>query len=127
MEEIKSSSEADSMRANIAFRSRRPQARDARRGHSAFVRTAGNLAVTLSAQGPKSGAKPGAVRPLSEVKFPSGEGPDCLQFFLETDDLKTGPSTAIMKAAQVRRPSPLPHRGRAIVHRKRKRLHRNAG
>jgi quercetin dioxygenase-like cupin family protein len=39
------------------------------------------------------------VRQLSEVKFPSGEGPDCLQFFLETGDLKTGPSTAIMKAA----------------------------
>ncbi len=57
------------------------------------------LAVTLSAQGPKSGAKPGVVRQLSEVKFPSGEGPDCLQFFLETGDLKTGPSTAIMKAA----------------------------
>ena len=43
--------------------------------------------------------QPGVVRPLSEVKFPSGEGPDCLQFFLETGDLKTGPSTAIMKAA----------------------------
>ena len=57
------------------------------------------MAVTLSAQGPKSGAKPGVVRPLSEVKFPSGEGPDCLQFFLETGDLKTGASTAIMKAA----------------------------
>jgi hypothetical protein len=36
---------------------------------------------------------------LSEVKFPSGDGPDCLQFFLENGDLKTGPSTAIMKTA----------------------------
>jgi hypothetical protein len=49
------------------------------------------LAVTLSAQGPKSGAKPGVVRQLSEVKFPSGEGPVCVQFFLETGDLKAGP------------------------------------
>ena len=57
------------------------------------------LAVTLSAQGPQSGTKPGVVRQLSEVKFPAGEGPDCLQFFLETGDLKTGPATAIMKAA----------------------------
>jgi quercetin dioxygenase-like cupin family protein len=57
------------------------------------------LAVTLSAQVPNSGPKPGVVRQLSEVKFPLGDGPDCLQFFLETGDLKTGPSTAIMKAA----------------------------
>jgi quercetin dioxygenase-like cupin family protein len=58
-----------------------------------------SLAVTLSAQAPKSGPKPGIVRQLTEVKFPAGDGPDCLQFFLETGDLKTGPSTAIMKAA----------------------------
>jgi quercetin dioxygenase-like cupin family protein len=32
------------------------------------------------------------------VKFPPGDGPDCLQFFLENGDLNTGPSTAIMKA-----------------------------
>ncbi len=57
------------------------------------------LAVTLGAQGPDSSPKPGIVRQLSEVKFPSGDGPDCLQFALETGDLKTGPSTAIMKAA----------------------------
>jgi len=57
------------------------------------------LALTLSAQAPKSGPTPGIVRQLSEVKFPPGDGPDCLQFFLETGDLKTGPSTAIMKAA----------------------------
>ena len=57
------------------------------------------LALTLSAQAPNSGPKPGIVRQLSEVKFPPGDGPDCLQFFLETGDLKTGPSTAIMKAA----------------------------
>jgi quercetin dioxygenase-like cupin family protein len=57
------------------------------------------LAVTLCAQAPESGAKPGTVRQLSEVKFPSGEDPGCLQFFLENGDLKTGPSTAIMKAA----------------------------
>jgi quercetin dioxygenase-like cupin family protein len=57
------------------------------------------LALPLSAQAPNSGPKPGIVRPLSEVKFPPGDGPDCLQFFLETGDLKTGPSTAIMKAA----------------------------
>ena len=57
------------------------------------------LAVTLCAQSPESGHKPGIVRQLSEVKFPPGEDPDCLQFFLEKGDLKTGPSTAIMKAA----------------------------
>ena len=57
------------------------------------------LAATLAAQGPDVGPKLGIVRQLSEVKFPLGDGPDCLQFFLETGDLKTGPSTAIMKAA----------------------------
>lgn len=57
------------------------------------------LALALSAQAPNSRSKPGVVRQLSEVKFPSGDHPDCLQFFLETGDLKTGPSTAIMKAA----------------------------
>ena len=57
------------------------------------------LAVTLYAQAPESGPKSGIVRQLSEVKFPSGDGPDCLQFFLENGNLKTGSSTAIMKAA----------------------------
>src|SRR5437660_8507641 len=56
------------------------------------------LAVTLSAQAPKTDGKSGIVRQLSEVRFPAGEGPDCLQFFLENGDMKTGPSTAIMKA-----------------------------
>lgn len=56
------------------------------------------LTVTLSAQAPKAGEKAGIVRQLSEVRFPAGEGPDCLQFFLENGDMKTGPSTAIMKA-----------------------------
>jgi hypothetical protein len=57
------------------------------------------LAMTLSAQAPEPGAKAGIVRQLSEIRFPPGDGPDCLQFFLENGDLKTGPSTAIMKAA----------------------------
>lgn len=57
------------------------------------------LAVTLSAQAPESGGKSGIVRQLTDVKFPAGDGPDCLQFFLENGDMKTGPSTAIMKAA----------------------------
>ncbi len=57
------------------------------------------LAVTLSAQAPQPVSKSGIVRSLSEVKFPAGDGPDCLQFFLENGDMKTGPSTAIMKAA----------------------------
>jgi quercetin dioxygenase-like cupin family protein len=56
------------------------------------------LAVTLSAQAPEGGAKTGIVRELSDVKFPPGDGPDCLQFFLENGDLKSGPTTAIMKA-----------------------------
>jgi quercetin dioxygenase-like cupin family protein len=57
------------------------------------------LAATLSAQAPESGSKTGIARQLADVKFPPGEGPDCLQFFLENGDMKTGPSTAIMKAA----------------------------
>jgi quercetin dioxygenase-like cupin family protein len=57
------------------------------------------LAVTLSAQAPKSGGKSGIVRQLSEIRFPPGDGPECLQFVLENGDLKTGPTTAIMKAA----------------------------
>ena len=57
------------------------------------------LAATLSAQGPDTSPKAGIVRQLSEVQFPPGDGPDCLQFVLEAGDLKTGPSTAIMKAA----------------------------
>jgi len=52
------------------------------------------LALSLAAQAPK----PGIVRQLADVKFPPGDGPDCLQFFLENGDLNTGPSTAIMKA-----------------------------
>jgi len=52
-------------------------------------------AVTSSAQGPKMGV----VRPLSDVTFPADDQPKCLQFALENGDLKTGPSTAIMKAA----------------------------
>ena len=44
------------------------------------------------------GSKTGLVRPLSEVKFPADDEPKCLQFSLENGDLKTGPSTAIMKA-----------------------------
>lgn len=53
------------------------------------------IALTASAQAPK----PGVVRPLSDVKFPQDDDPKCLQFSLENGDLKTGPSTAIMKAA----------------------------
>jgi quercetin dioxygenase-like cupin family protein len=56
------------------------------------------FAGTVSAQDPNAGGKSGIVRQLSEVRFPAGEGPDCLQFFLENGDMKTGPSTAIMKA-----------------------------
>ena len=57
------------------------------------------LTATLSAQAPESSGKTGIVRQLADVKFPAGDGPDCLQFFLENGDMKTGPSTAIMKAA----------------------------
>ena len=58
------------------------------------------LAATLFAQAPQSSGKSGIVRQLSEVRFPAGEGPDCLQFFLENGEMNTGPSTAIMKAKQ---------------------------
>jgi len=54
-----------------------------------------SLGLSVAAQAPKSGI----ARRLSDVKFPAGEGPDCLQFFLENGDMNTGPSTAIMKAA----------------------------
>lgn len=51
-------------------------------------------AAAITAQAPKAGV----VRPLSAVKFPGDDEPPCLQFSLENGDLKTGPSTAIMKA-----------------------------
>ena len=51
--------------------------------------------LTVSAQAPKTGF----TRPLAEVKFPQDDKPDCLQFAIENGDLKTGPSTAIMKAS----------------------------
>jgi quercetin dioxygenase-like cupin family protein len=54
------------------------------------------IALTASAQAP---LKRGVARPLSEVKFPQDDEPKCLQFALENGDLKSGPSTAIMKAA----------------------------
>ena len=53
------------------------------------------MGLTVSAQAPKTGF----TRPLADVKFPQDDKPDCLQFALENGDLKTGPSTAIMKAA----------------------------
>ena len=52
-------------------------------------------AVTVSAQAPKTGF----TRTLAQVRFPKDDKPDCLQFAIENGDLKTGPSTAIMKAA----------------------------
>ena len=52
-------------------------------------------ALTGSAQAPKKGF----ARPLRDVRFPQGDHPDCLLFSIENGDLKTGPSTAIMKAA----------------------------
>jgi hypothetical protein len=57
------------------------------------------LTLSPSAQAPDSSSKTGMMRQLSDVKFPSGDGPECLQFVLEAGDLKTEPSTAIMKAA----------------------------
>lgn len=52
-------------------------------------------AMTVSAQAPRTGF----TRTLAQVKFPKDDKPDCLQFAVENGDLKTGPSTAIMKAA----------------------------
>jgi quercetin dioxygenase-like cupin family protein len=52
-------------------------------------------ALTGSAEAPKTGF----ARPLADVQFPLGDHPDCLLFSIENGDLKTGPSTAIMKAA----------------------------
>jgi quercetin dioxygenase-like cupin family protein len=57
------------------------------------------LCAALSAVVLAQTSKPGIVRQLADVKFPAGDGPDCLQFVLENGDLKTGPTTAIMKAA----------------------------
>jgi quercetin dioxygenase-like cupin family protein len=53
------------------------------------------LALQVSAQAPTTGF----TRALADVKFPKDDKPDCLQFAIENGDLKTGPSTAIMKAA----------------------------
>jgi quercetin dioxygenase-like cupin family protein len=53
------------------------------------------MALVAHAQMPKAGI----VRQLADVKFPQEEKPGCLQFALENGELKTGPSTAIMKAA----------------------------
>lgn len=55
--------------------------------------------VAVAARVFAQASKAGIVRQLSDVKFPPGDGPDCLQFVLENGDLKTGPTTAIMKAA----------------------------
>jgi quercetin dioxygenase-like cupin family protein len=52
-------------------------------------------ALISLAQAPKAGV----VRQLADVKFPQDDKPACLQFALENGDMKTGPSTAIMKAA----------------------------
>jgi len=49
------------------------------------------LTLSPSAQAPDSSFKTGMVRQLSDVKFPSGESPECLQFVLEAGDPKRGP------------------------------------
>ena len=64
-----------------------------REGLMAFI-VALCAVATISAQAPKAGV----ARPLADVKFPGDDEPKCLQFSLENGDLKTGPSTAIMKA-----------------------------
>jgi len=56
------------------------------------------LAVATSAASSQQ-APPGVVRPVSAVKFLPDDDVKCLQFVLETGNLETGPSTAIMKAA----------------------------
>ena len=56
------------------------------------------LAVVVAFMSFGQQSKTGVVRRLSEVKFPADDQPKCLQFSLENGDLKTGPSTAIMKA-----------------------------
>ncbi len=53
------------------------------------------MGLIVSAQAPKTGF----TRPLADVKFPQDDKPACLQFAIENGDLKTGPSTAVMKAA----------------------------
>ena len=58
----------------------------------------GAFCVVLGVVAFAQSSKPGIVRQLADVKFPPGDGPDCLQFVLENGDLKTGPTTAIMKA-----------------------------
>lgn len=52
------------------------------------------VALAICAQAPKRGI----VKPLADVKFPGDDEPKCLQFALENGDLKTGPTTAVMKA-----------------------------
>ena len=80
------------------------------------------LVVALSAQAPKTGV----VRLLADVKFPPGDGPDCLQFVLENGDLKTGPNDRDHESGDEMRRSPaLSHCGGAVDHRERKRLDGN--
>jgi quercetin dioxygenase-like cupin family protein len=56
------------------------------------------LAVAISAARSQAPV-PGVVRPVSGVEFQPDDDVKCLQFKLETGDLETGPSTAILKAA----------------------------
>jgi len=56
------------------------------------------VAVAISAAPPQT-PLPGMVKPVSGVKFLPDDDVKCLQFVLETGNLETGPSTAIMKAA----------------------------
>ena len=51
------------------------------------------MGLSVSGQAPKTGF----TRPLADVKFPQEDKPGCLQIALENGDLRTGPSTAIMK------------------------------
>lgn len=76
--------------------------RSTRRGGEVWSsrRSAGMLLVlfaTLTVSG--QARNTGFTRALADVKFPKDDKPDCLQFAIENGDLKTGPSTAIMKAA----------------------------
>ena len=64
-------------------------------GHWAGLLAILLTAMTVSAQAPKTGF----TRTVAQVNFPKDDKPDCLQFAIENGDLKTGPSTAIMKAA----------------------------
>lgn len=96
MSEMQSKVEVENLRGNgLKSSNTKSVGRNRISGHWAGLLTILLTALTVSGQGPRTGF----TRTLAQVNFPKDDKPDCLQFAIENGDLKTGPSTAIMKAA----------------------------